>query len=171
MLVQASLGAPAEFVSGVALALSHDGPSLIRTHAPSPALDGFAPSEVLLRMETALEERTFPAFRYDPRGPGVFGSRISLAGNPVTGGAGGRTWRVLQELAGVVTPFTARIREEALRDAQANARVEIDAARVAASADVAAARDRVTAELAVRVRARLLMLAGHGGPGNGSADV
>lgn len=171
MIVAASVGAPAHFVSSVSQALSHDGPAVIRVHAPSPVAEGFARSEALPRMEAAVADHTFPIFRYDPRRPGVFGSRLEMDGNPPGGSVGSPSWRVLQELAGVVTPFTARIREQAERDADARAQLEIAAVRAAAVGEVAAARERVTAELGARVRERLVTLAGYGRPGGGSADV
>lgn len=170
-IVQASVGAAADFVSSVSLALSHDGPAVIRVHAPSPSSEGFSPSEVLVRMEAAVGDHSFPTFRYDPRAPGVFGSRLTLDGNPATTAIGAPSWRVLQELAGVVTPFTAKIREQAEREARAHAEVEIAAVRAAAAGEVAAAREHVRAELSTRVRDRLVTLAGYGRPGDGSADV
>jgi pyruvate-ferredoxin/flavodoxin oxidoreductase len=58
------------------------GPALLHVHAPSPGRHGFAPQLTVEQAHRALEARVFPLFRYDPLGEGVFGSRLSLEGNP-----------------------------------------------------------------------------------------
>ncbi|MEW8198674.1 MAG: hypothetical protein AB2540_09270 [Candidatus Thiodiazotropha endolucinida] len=192
-IAQTSISDRGHFAECIQSALTHKGPALVHLHAPSPSRHGFAPDQTLYRAQTAVMSRLFPLFRYDPQAEGVFGSRISLDGNPALtepwendAGVGvytpvdwalgetrfsgyfsplnrdeeavrlaeyldlsageredksvyvelsrqgdevqrfsidrhlleitekrQRTWRMLQELAGLVTPFTARVREEA----------------------------------------------------------
>ena len=63
-------------------ALAHDGPALLHVYAPSPTRHGFPASATVDQARNAVASRALPLFRYDPRAEGVFGSRISLDGNP-----------------------------------------------------------------------------------------
>ena len=63
-------------------ALGFSGPALVRIHTPSPSRHGFPSRRTLQQARLAIRCRAFPLFRYDPEGEGVFGSRISLEGNP-----------------------------------------------------------------------------------------
>jgi pyruvate-ferredoxin/flavodoxin oxidoreductase len=63
-------------------ALAWEGPALLQVYAPSPARHGFETRQTLDLARLALDTRTLPVFRYDPHGEGVFGTRISLGGNP-----------------------------------------------------------------------------------------
>ena len=68
-------------------------------------------------------------------------------------------WRTLQELAGVVTPFTERV-EAAIREAvAAEHRAELDAQKQAAEKEIREIRDQTQAEIAAQIRSRLLALA------------
>jgi pyruvate-ferredoxin/flavodoxin oxidoreductase len=62
--------------------MKYNGPALIHAHVPSPERHGFATDKALQQAELALNSRAFPLFRYNPEAEGVFGSRISLEGNP-----------------------------------------------------------------------------------------
>ena len=63
-------------------ALRFGGPALIQAYAPSPSRHGF-PSELSVHQAAlAVSSRAMPLYRYDPSADGVFGSRLSLAGNP-----------------------------------------------------------------------------------------
>lgn len=78
-----------------------------------------------------------------------------------------QSWRVLQELSGVVTPFTETVRAQARAEVQAAHQAELDALRAAHSQAMAEARAGTTADLAVRLRDRLLALSGGATPGEG----
>ncbi|MFH1469041.1 MAG: hypothetical protein ABIO70_31935 [Pseudomonadota bacterium] len=73
-----------------------------------------------------------------------------------------RTWRTLQELAGVVTPFTARVKELAERELAGRHAAELAALEARHAAALAALRGEVEQDMAQRVRENLLELAGYG---------
>lgn len=81
------------------------GPALIHVHAPSPERHGFAPAQAFTQASLALKARLLPLFRYDPTAEGVFGSRISLAGNPDPQ----EMWSKVEE--DIITPADWAIRE------------------------------------------------------------
>ena len=70
-----------------------------------------------------------------------------------------RIWRTLQELAGVVTPFTARVEAEIREAVAAEHRAELDAQKQAAEKEIREIRDQTQAEIAAQIRSRLLALA------------
>ncbi len=76
-----------------------------------------------------------------------------------------RTWRTLQELAGVVTPFTARVRSQVERELRVAHALELAERDEQHRAELAALRTELEQELLVRVRAGLLELAGYGDEG------
>jgi len=71
------------------------------------------------------------------------------------------TWRVLQELAGVVTPFTMVVRSQAQADVAAAHAAELLAQQEQHQSELATQRGLVQAELALRVRDRLLLMSGY----------
>jgi pyruvate-ferredoxin/flavodoxin oxidoreductase len=185
-VAQSSIAWPDHFSESLAEALEFRGPALIEVYAPSPSRDGFATEDTIEQARLAVETRVLPLFRYDPRGDGVFGTRISLDGNPVDGEAGPAdwalgqarfaahadtpaleraanactgNWRTLQELAGEVTPFTAKVEADIRADVAAEHRAELDAQQQAAAAELAEVRDRTRADIAAGLRSRLLELA------------
>jgi pyruvate-ferredoxin/flavodoxin oxidoreductase len=237
-VAQCSVARPAHFAESLLQALRHDGPALIQVYAPSPARHGFASDRALEQAQLAVASRALPLFRYDPEGEGVFGSRISLDGNPQSGAslaeedgkpltladwalgqsrfasnfsplagdapgplplhewlqldprgrraktpyviaggddderrysmtsaladaAGGclQSWQTLQELAGIVTPFTKRLEEEIRADVAAEHQAELDALKQASAAEALEIRKNMQAEIAVKLRSRLLELA------------
>ena len=81
-VAQTSIAAPEHFHQSLCEALSFTGPALIRMHTPSPQRHGFAPYKTVEQARQAVACRAFPLFRYQPKGEGVFGLRISLEGNP-----------------------------------------------------------------------------------------
>lgn len=81
-VAQSSIASPDHLNKTVREALHYPGPALLRIHAPSPERHGFAPSQTLDQAEQAVSGHAFPLFRYNPDAPGVFGTRISLEGNP-----------------------------------------------------------------------------------------
>ena len=121
-------------------ALDHQGPALIHLYTPSPARNGFATEKTIEVMRKAVATRVHPLFKYAPRKDGVFGTCLDLGGNPDPGETWAHResgeeilptewdpdipdavkeecrarWLRLQEWAGIVTPFTARI-EESIR--------------------------------------------------------
>lgn len=81
-VAQTSIADPVHLGESMLQALRHDGPALLQVYAPSPARHGFASDQAVAHAEVAIRSRAMPLFRYDPSGDGVFGSRISLDGNP-----------------------------------------------------------------------------------------
>ncbi len=79
-----------------------------------------------------------------------------------------RTWRTLQELAGVVTPFIARVREQAEAELQARHEQEQVQLREQHQRELTAQAARLEQELVVHVREGLLSLAGY--QAGGSAE-
>ena len=86
-VAQTSVAAAAHLRQSMREALKYKGPALIHVHVPSPGRHGFHVNQAMRQARLALDSRAFPLFRYDPQGEGVFGSRISLEGNPEPGEA------------------------------------------------------------------------------------
>ena len=166
-------------------ALNHDGPALVQVYAPSPSRDGFAADQTVEQARLAVAARVLPLFRYDPAAEGVFGLRINLEGNPeedeltVADWLGGQVrfeptldtpaseaaaadcaaaWLTLQELAGVVTPFTEKLEEEIRAEVAAEHQAEIDEQKRTAAAEIEAVREQTQAEITGKLRSRLLEL-------------
>jgi pyruvate-ferredoxin/flavodoxin oxidoreductase len=212
-------------------ALAHDGPALLQVYAPSPGRHGFAPRQSLTQARIAINSRALPLFQYDPSAEGVFGSRITLDGNPdddehcVTladwalgqtrfasnfatlgkdaaapvplrewlqldiKGRKGKTpyietivddaeqryavsaalavaageclanWQTLQELAGIVTPFTERLEQDIRAEVATEHQADLDAQKKAFDAELQAIKEKTQAEIASKIRSRLLQLA------------
>jgi len=212
-------------------ALDHEGPALIQIYAPSPERHGFAPRQTLAQARLAVSSRALPLFRYDPNAEGVFGSRISLDGNPeddernltIADWAHGQerfassfqpladdaaapvplhewlqldarnrkgktpyittidgeeeqrhevsaalaaaaevcltNWQTLQELAGIVTPFTEQLEQEIRADVAAEHQADLDAQKKASEAEIREIQEKTQVEIASKIRSRLLELA------------
>ena len=69
------------------------------------------------------------------------------------------TWRTLQELGGIVTPFTERLEQEIRADVEAEHRAELDEQKRASQAEIQALREKMEAEIARKIKSRLLDLA------------
>jgi pyruvate-ferredoxin/flavodoxin oxidoreductase len=82
----------------------------------------------------------------------------------------GHDWRTLQELGGLVTPFTARVQADVEQAVQQAHEQALAALKQEYEQRLAGSRDEQTAEVALRVRERLLALAGYGSSGEGSAS-
>jgi len=70
-------------------------------------------------------------------------------------------WRTLQELAGIETPFTARVRDRVVSESEDRHREAIEALRREYEARLAEQRASLDAEQVERLRDRLLQLAGY----------
>ncbi len=212
-------------------ALACQGPALIQVYTPSPERHGFKPSRTLAQAQAAIDSRALPLFRYDPNAAGVFGSRISLDGNPEDSEGGmtlahwalgqerfasnfetlksdaaapvelrewllldakGRkgkcpyvttldedkeqrhavspaladataaclaNWQTLQELAGIVTPFTERLEQEIRAALAADHQSELDTQKKNFDAEIRQIKEQTQAEIASKIRSRLLQLA------------
>jgi pyruvate-ferredoxin/flavodoxin oxidoreductase len=241
-VAQTSIAAAGHFRQSLEQAVSCPGPALLHVHAPSPTRHGFNPELTIERAAAAIDARVFPLFRYDPQGEGVFGSRISLEGNPApreawlqttddaaitpadwasgetrfTGcftplteqdsaplpldqylrgapseragmtpalqmpGASGAIqgyrvahslvlacearlhgWRVLQELAGLVTPFTAQVQQEAEQRVANVHKAELEAQANTYEQRIAGLRDELLEQTRQEVHLRLMRLAGY----------
>jgi pyruvate-ferredoxin/flavodoxin oxidoreductase len=187
-VAQTSIADAVHFADSVAQALRFKGPALIQVYAPSPTRDGFATNDALNQARLAVEARVLPLFRYDPRVEGVFGTRISLEGNPedreemptpldwargqvrftsllesqAIAGMAQRcadNWQMLQELAGVVTPFTEKVEAEIRAAVQAEHDAALSDQQKAAAAELAEVQQKTRADIAAKLRSRLLELA------------
>ena len=214
-------------------ALAFDGPAIVQVYAPSPMRHGFASEQSLQQAALATNTRAMPLYRYDPGAAGVFGSRISLDGNPLPHeslvqhevvqltpadwalgqqrftshfeplsddaptpvamhewlqlDARGRlrktpfvsscdtrysvarpvtdmalqcleTWQTLQELAGIVTPFTERLEKDIRAEVAAEHQAQLDAQQKEAEDRIGAIQRKTEAEIASKIRSRLLQL-------------
>jgi pyruvate-ferredoxin/flavodoxin oxidoreductase len=72
-----------------------------------------------------------------------------------------RLWRTLQELAGVVTPFTDKVRAQAENEVAASHKTEVDALKAEYEARLASLRAEYEAEATDRVARGLMALAGY----------
>ena len=64
----------------------------------------------------------------------------------------------MQELSGIVTPFTERLEEEIRAAVAAEHRAELDEQKRASQAEIEALREKAEAEIASKIRSRLLAL-------------
>jgi pyruvate-ferredoxin/flavodoxin oxidoreductase len=239
-VAETSIADPEHFGDSVLEALRYEGPALVQAYAPSPEQHGFGSDLSIQQARLAVSSRAMPVYRYHPSRDGVFGSRISLDGNPqpadllavaddgerpltpadwamgqqrfkfafsplpsdaptplplhewlklknnerarktpcISTGSGDEeqrfsmspamldavvncvdTWRTLQELGGIVTPFTARLEQEIREAVAAEHRAEMDEQKRAADAEIKAIRENIEAEIASKIRSRLLDLA------------
>lgn len=240
-VAQSSIAAPEHLRDSVRGAMKFGGPALINVNVPSPERHGFATTETLQQAENAILSRSQPLLRYSPDGEGVFGSRLTLEGNPalkgewyeqdgiaitpahwalgqrrfaprlkplandapaptellawlaldeaaregkspyiaVTNSEGNSQrlgvdpalatvtaqlahgWRTLQELAGYVTPFTARVEAEAKANLAAAHQAELDALRAEYEEKLRALEEGMSARTHEQITARLVELAGY----------
>jgi pyruvate-ferredoxin/flavodoxin oxidoreductase len=79
-----------------------------------------------------------------------------------------QAWRTLQELAGLVTPFTARVQKEAEEKVAAEHRAELKALEADYERRLRELRAQYREELRQDVRERLMVLAGYGNPPQGA---
>ncbi len=70
-------------------------------------------------------------------------------------------WRSLQELAGVVTPFTAKVEQEIRETVAGEHKAEIDAQKQESEERIHELQQSVKMEIAAKIRGRLLELAAH----------
>jgi pyruvate-ferredoxin/flavodoxin oxidoreductase len=68
-------------------------------------------------------------------------------------------WQTLQELAGIVTPFTDQLEQEIRADVAAEHEAELEALKQASEAEIREIREKTQAEIASTIRSRLLQLA------------
>lgn len=240
-VAQSSIAAPEHLRQSVREALKFGGPALISLNVPSPERHGFAATATLQQAENAILSRTQPLFRYSPDGEGVFGSRLSLEGNPAlksdwykqngvaitpthwalgqrrfaprlkplandapaptellawlaleaeqregkspyiaVSNAEGNSqrigvdpalaattaqlahgWRTLQELAGLVTPFTARVEAEAKVNLATAHQEELAALRAEYEKKLHALEEGMTARTHEQITQRLMGIAGY----------
>ena len=239
-VAQTSIANPVHLGESMLQALDYQGPALLQVYAPSPTRHGFISKQTLAQAQLAVASRTLPLFRYDPRIEGVFGSRISLDGNPAPDqslaqgeddenpltladwalgqerfasqfepladdaasptplhewlqldakGRKGKTpyvatgdgedeqrfavsqaladtavqclanWQTLQELAGVVTPFTEKLEQEIRAQLADEHQAALDAQKQASAAEIREIQEKTQAEIASNIRSRLLQLA------------
>ena len=239
-VAQTSVADPVHLGESMLQALGHEGPALIQVYAPSPTRHGYASEQTVAQAQLAVACRVLPLFRYDPQADGVFGSRITLDGNPASGnalpptegeerlltpadwalgqrrfaaqfepladnapgpltlpewlqldakGRKGKTpfvatgdgdqeeryavspalsdmsaqclanWQTLQELAGLVTPFTEQVEQEVRAAVAAEHKAELEAQQQANDAQIREIQEKTQTEIASKIRSRLLQLA------------
>lgn len=151
--------------AGVLGACEHPGPALLHVFAPSPRAAAVAPDRTMALAEEAVARRAFPLLRYDPRLPGAFGEKLSLDGNPEPQAPGTDdpehlpAWQMLQELAGVRTPFTHEVEQRAAAAVAAAHERELAALRAEHAVELQRLRGGVEAELLARLQRKLTTLA------------
>jgi len=164
-IVQTSIADTQHFMKSIKSALAYAGPALIHIHAPSPEHNGFAPDQTITQANHALKSRAFPLFTYDPNRQGVFGSRISLEGNPDDSDneniENTHTWRILQELAGIVTPFTANVETKLKQEIAEAHQAELDTLKQEYETRIEKLQAEMELEMAERVKSKLMNLAGY----------
>ncbi|MCP3868124.1 MAG: hypothetical protein GY703_08540 [Gammaproteobacteria bacterium] len=241
-VAQSSFAEPRHFCKTLDEAVSFDGPALIRIHTPSPSRHGFPTHQTIEQARQAIRCRAFPLFRYDPCSKGVFGTRVSLEGNPALqstwaedqnedpltpaswafgesrfaghftpageddetplalhewlladepdqarttpvqalssehAGTGtfrispelakrslslSQSWRMLQELAGVVTPFTETVNREAEQRVAGEHQATLDQLQADHDSELAALKEGLQGRIAEQIQERLLVLAGY----------
>ena len=79
-----------------------------------------------------------------------------------------QAWRMLQELAGLVTPFTARVQREAEERVAAEHQAELDALEADYQHRLQALRARYQEDMRRDIRERLMVLAGYSGASKGA---
>ncbi len=239
-VAQSSIADPGHYGETLLQALRFEGPALVQVYAPSPTRHGYRSEQTLEQAALAVKSRALPMFRYDPKGEGVFGSRISLQGNPsckealvtdeddealltaadwalgqerfapyfqplprdagaptpihewlaldargrkgktpyVVAGGGDeeqrygmapaiaeateqrlQSWLTLQELAGIVTPFTERLEQDIRAELAAEHQAQLDAQKKASEAEIREIREKTEVEIASKIRSRLMQLA------------
>jgi hypothetical protein len=116
---------------------------------------------------TAIEK--YLEFSFDVRGstiptvPGPNGRSLAV-GETLLSAVAERAahWRTLQELCGLVTPFTEAVRERAGQELHEAHAAELAALREEYETKLEEQRKSQSAVVAARIRDRLLQLAGHG---------
>ena len=68
-------------------------------------------------------------------------------------------WQTLQELAGIVTPFTERLEQEIRASVAAEHQADLDAQKKASDAEIREIQEKTQSEIASKIRSRLLQLA------------
>jgi pyruvate-ferredoxin/flavodoxin oxidoreductase len=68
-------------------------------------------------------------------------------------------WQTLQELAGIVTPFTERLEQEIRAEVAAEHQAELDAQSEASETRIREIQEKIEVEIASKIRSRLMQLA------------
>ncbi len=89
---QCSPGHPDHLEAAVAAALEHDGPAVVRVHAPSPERHGFAPAAGRQRARSAVAARVWPLWTSAAPDADPSERRFDLAGNPEAGDLSVADW-------------------------------------------------------------------------------
>ena len=91
-VAQSSIAYGDHLATAVRSALDHDGPALLRVHAPSPQRHGFATAATVVRARTAVEARVHPLWSAVPAAMPGAKRRLDLAGNPAQATASVAEW-------------------------------------------------------------------------------
>jgi pyruvate-ferredoxin/flavodoxin oxidoreductase len=159
-IAETSIANPQHFMNSIKSALEFTGPALIHIHAPSPEQNGFATDQTITEAKQALELHKFPLFTYDPNRKGVFGTRISLEGNPENTETTTQ-WQILQELAGIVTPFTAKVEAKIKQELAETHQTELAAMKQEYETRIEKLKAEMELQMAERIKGKLMNLAGY----------
>jgi pyruvate-ferredoxin/flavodoxin oxidoreductase len=125
----------------------------------SPLADD-APGPLALEAYLALDPQK--RRNHTPFITGATEARLAVAPELVTVCATRQSvWQMLQELAGVVTPFTARVREEIETATAANHKAELAAQAATYEARITGLREQMQKETRQALRIRLMELSGY----------
>ncbi len=136
-------------------------PLLASAPGPTPLLDflGLHPRE--RRSRTPFVQITGP---HGPQKMAVAPPFVQVVQERI------RTWMSLQEIAGVVTPFTRQVKDQLREELEDTHRAELEALRADYEARIGAMRQETLNQAAARVRDNLLKMAGFHGPRNNPVD-
>jgi len=148
--VQSSVAHSEHLARAVAAAIDRGGPALLRVLAPSPARGGFAADETLARARERVESGAFALGEPSPPNP------------PLPRGEGGSIPHVL-----LPSPSGRGAGGEGSAELEARHAAEIAALRRDYEGRLAAARTGLQAEMARRLRARLMRIASQPPAGGG----
>jgi pyruvate-ferredoxin/flavodoxin oxidoreductase len=82
-----------------------------------------------------------------------------------------QNWRALQELAGLVTPFTARVEQEAEQKVAADHQAELASLKEEYEGRIAQLEQSIKSDMAVQIKDQLLKLADYRVTRSGDADA
>ena len=157
-VAQSSVASPDHLNSSIKEALHHSGPALIRVHTPSPSMGGFSTELTITEAKSSISNLALTLFSYSPTREGIFGERIRLESVDIADGAESEEHTLLQELAGEVTPFTKKIRDEAERSVAELHKDEIDILKNAHQIEVTELRNKMEVEITQRITSQLTEL-------------
>ncbi len=127
-------------------------------------LEGDAPSPIAVADYLQLDKQTREGKTPFVSVARTQGADVQLKVDPVLVRAADErlhAWRTLQELAGVVTPFTARVQQQAQEAVAEMHQAELEALKARYEQRIGGLEEDIQTDIAGRIRGRLLSLAGY----------